>query len=224
LAWARAESAGEHWIDVGHRDADVALSPLGERQAVALGSWFAARPEDARPTVVMASPYLRAHRTAQILVESGMGGRIIVDERLREKEFGALNRMTRAGIMALMPEQAELRKTLGKFYYRPPGGESWCDILLRLRSLWSTIRQDHTGERVLLVCHSVVTLCFRYLVEGLDEKALLEIAAANDIANCGLTAYALDGDQMMLELFNFTAPVEEAGEKVTSLPDAPRPK
>jgi hypothetical protein len=32
----------------------------------------------------------------------------------------------------LHPEQAEMRTRLGKFYHRPPSGESWCDVILRL--------------------------------------------------------------------------------------------
>ena len=49
----------------------VPLSPHGERQAIALGRWFAARPEGERPTAVVASPYLRARRTAELIVEAG---------------------------------------------------------------------------------------------------------------------------------------------------------
>ncbi len=226
-----AEAGGHHFIDVSPRDADVPLSPLGERQAAALGRWFAARDADERPTVLRSSPYRRAADTMRILADAAGLGSLPArtDERLREKEFGALNRMTRAGIVATMPEQAELRKTLGKFYYRPPGGESWCDILLRLRSLWSDLRREHAGESVLLVCHSVVTLCFRLVVEELDEAQILAIDAANDVANCSLTSYIAAADpgcapRLELEHFNFVAPVEEAGEAVTRAPDAPRPK
>ena len=65
--------------------------------------------------------------------------RFVVDERLREKEFGILDRLTRSGIEELHPDQAEFRQLLGKFYHRPPGGESWCDVILRLRSALDTI-------------------------------------------------------------------------------------
>ena len=57
-----------------------------------------------------------------------------MDERLREKEFGILDGLTTLGIRNGFPEQADFRKILGKFYHRPPGGESWCDVILRLRS------------------------------------------------------------------------------------------
>ena len=230
LALLAAEAGGQHLIDVSARDADVPLSALGVRQAQALGRWFAAQPADQHPTVVLTSPYQRALNTAQILLETpGLGGiRLIPDERLREKEFGMLNRMTAAGILAKLPEQAELRKTLGKFYYRPPGGESWCDIILRLRSVWSTLREEHAGARVLLVCHSVVTFCFRYLLEALTEEEILAIDKASDVANCAVTSYVpaaeLGPGRMRLVTFNFVAPLTEAGERVTREPDAPLAK
>lgn len=230
VALLSAEAEGKHWIDVSHRDADVPLSPLGERQAVALGQWFAKQPFMDRPTVVISSPYVRAHRTAEIVVaELDPTLPVVTDERLREKEFGVLNRMTKAGITALMPDQAELRQVIGKFYYRPPGGESWCDILLRLRSLWSSLYEEYASERVLLVCHSVVTLCYRCIIEKLTEDKLLMIDRTNDVANCSITSYismpsAAAGSKWRLEHFNFVAPIEEAGERITSAPDAPLPK
>src|SRR4051812_26558555 len=91
----RAEAAASQVIDIAERDADVALSALGERQARALGRWFAARSPDQRPTVILSSPYLRAAQTAR-LVADGLPGQVAVfpDERLREKDLGSLDRLT----------------------------------------------------------------------------------------------------------------------------------
>ena len=129
------------------RDADVPLSCLGEEQSVALGRWFSAMAVDERPNVVLISPYRRANQTAELI--GSVGGiaeespELIVDERLREKEFGILDRLTRAGIERSHPQQAEFRRLLGKFYHRPPGGESWCDVILRLRSALDTMSLHH---------------------------------------------------------------------------------
>ena len=60
------------------------------------------------------------------------------DERLRERDFGAFDGMTGAGIREQYPDEAKRRDLLGKFYYRPPGGESWADVALRVRSLLFT--------------------------------------------------------------------------------------
>jgi broad specificity phosphatase PhoE len=224
-----AQAAGLPVIDIATRDVDVPLSPLGERQALAVGRWFAALPDEERPTVVLSSPYVRARRTAELIREAGgfAPGRrdIISDERLREKEFGILDRLTTLGIRTRHPEQAELRRLLGKFYHRPPGGESWCDVILRLRSALDTVSLHYAGERVLVVCHQVVVLCLRYLVECMTEEQILAIDRQTDVANCSVTAYGFDpslGKQgkLALRAFNFVAPLEEAGAPVTTEPDA----
>ena len=225
-----AHAANQQIIDISTRDTDVPLSDLGMRQAAALGRWFNQLPPEQHPTVVLTSTYRRARDTARILLqETGLDEddiHLAVDERLREREFGILDCLTRLGIEQLHPDQAKIRRTLGKFYHRPPGGESWCDVILRLRSVIDTITREYRGERLLVVCHSVVVLCFRYLLERLDEDQILKIDRENDIANCSVTSYRFDPNlgkrgKLKLDLFNFVAPLEEAGEEITRKPDVP---
>ncbi len=229
VAREAAVAAGVPIIDIPLRDVDVPLSPRGERQAAALGRWFGGLSADESPTVLLASPYLRAQHTAEIVQEqAGIDPRevaLIVDERLREKEFGILDRLTTVGIAQRFPEQAELRRFLGKFYHRPPGGESWCDVLLRLRSIVGTLTRDYPEERVLIVCHTVVVLCLRYLLERLNEEQVLAIDRAGEVANCSITTYRYDPAQgrhgkLILEEYNDVSHLEEAQEKVTATPDA----
>ncbi|HEX3468982.1 MAG TPA: histidine phosphatase family protein [Candidatus Elarobacter sp.] len=223
IARAAALASGAAVIDIAQRDCDVPLSELGERQAAALGTWWARnlRPFD----VVLCSPYVRAQETTALgLRAAGWDVPVVVDERLREKEFGLLDRLTRSGIEARFPEQAELRRRLGKFYYRPPGGESWTDVILRLRSAYDDLRAQYDGRSVAIVSHQVIVLCFRYILEALDEKALLAIDRAADVANCAVTTYVADHAHpgaLALASYNVVAPVEEAGETVTARPDAP---
>jgi broad specificity phosphatase PhoE len=221
-----AMAAGLARIDLRVRDVDVPLSALGERQADALGRWFADLPEGGRPGTVLVSPYLRARETAARV--HAQGGTPVppaqfgADERLREKEFGVLDLLTRLGIEREYPEQARFRTLLGKFYHRPPGGESWCDVILRLRSLLDTIHLGHGGERVLIVAHQVVVLCLRYLLEGMNEAEILAVDRAGDVANCGITEYENDGTGgLRLVRYNVTAPMEREGAPVTAAPDSP---
>jgi 2,3-bisphosphoglycerate-dependent phosphoglycerate mutase len=225
-----AMAAGDAIIDIDHRDVDVPLSLTGERQAEALGRWFAAMPAGSRPNVVLTSPFLRARHTASLVEAAGgvePGSPTSVDERLREKEFGILDRLTRVGIEQRHPDQSVLRQRVGKFYYRPPGGESWCDVILRLRSALDTLSLHHAGpdSRVLIVAHQVIVLCLRYLLEGMTEAQILAIDRASDVANCGVTEYSLAGsgesDELQLRRYNFVAPLEEAGAPVTTRPDKP---
>ena len=121
-----------------------------------------------------------------------------------------------------------MRTQLGKFYHRPPGGESWCDVILRLRSVLDTISLHHSGpgKRVLIVAHQVIVLCFRYLIEGLDEAQILAIDRHGDVANCGVTSYSFspatgDAGALQLRAYNFVAPLEAAGAPVTFTADRP---
>lgn len=227
VARDQAERAGLSIIAIQDRDMDVPLSPLGVSQSQAAGRWFAALPVAEQPNVILASPYARAENTASIIANGLTRSETpllrAVDERLREKEFGVLDRFTHAGIVERFPDQSELRSRLGKFYHRPPGGESWCDVILRLRSVVADIQLQHQGQRVLIVAHQVIVLCFRYLLERLSESQILQIDAAGDVANCSITAYrfAPDVGRLTLATYNHVAHLQEEGVPVTDHPDPP---
>lgn len=214
-------------IALTNRDADVPLSDLGREQAQALGSWFAETRED-QPQVLLSSPYVRALQTAEIFRAAGGTAEefpICFDERLREKEFGILDGLTTPGVANVFPDQAEFRRLLGKFYHRPPGGESWCDVILRLRSVLDTISLHYRGKRVMIFTHQVVVLCLRYIIETLDEASVLAIDREGDVANCAITEYRFDPSaahdgKLMLARYNVTAPMMKQATPVTSAPDA----
>ena len=229
IARDAADEAGAHEIGIELRDVDVPLSELGRRQAEAAGRWFAALPRGERPEIILSSPYVRARQTAEIICKQGAlaGGpaRTIIDERLREREFGIFDRLTTVGIRERHPQEAAHRRRLGKFYHRPPGGESWADVILRLRSMLNTINLHYCDRRVLVVCHQVVVLCFRYILEELDEAVILKIDKQADVLNCGIGRYDFDPDARglcvpELSFWNYGAPLEAEGAAKTSAPDA----
>ncbi|QBE62425.1 histidine phosphatase family protein [Pseudoduganella lutea] len=229
VAREAAEAASQFLIDIAERDMDVPLSELGERQAAALGQWFGALPPEQRPNVVLYSPYVRARETALAVVDCLDREEllaVVTDERLREKEFGIVDRLTPLGIADKFPELHEQRRHVGKFYFRPPGGESWCDVILRLRSVLDMITREYRGERVLIVGHQVIVNCFRYLFERMDESAILAIDRMADVPNCSVTSYRFDPDagkrgKLVLDLENFVAPLTSTGTPVTKSKDQP---
>jgi broad specificity phosphatase PhoE len=229
VAREAAEAASQFLIDIAERDMDVPLSELGERQAAALGQWFCSLPPDQRPNVVLFSPYARARATAMAVVDRLDRDElltVVADERLREKEFGIVDRLTPLGIADKYPELHEQRRHVGKFYFRPPGGESWCDVILRLRSVLDTITREYRGERVLIVAHQVIVNCCRYLLERMDEAAILAIDRAGDVPNCSVTSYRFDPasgkrGKLVLDLENFVAPLTSTGTPVTKGKDQP---
>lgn len=228
VARDHATELGLPRIPLTHRDVDVPLSDLGRDQARALGRWFGDMAEDDRPEVLLSSPYVRAIETARLFRDSGgcaADEPVCIDERLREKEFGILDGLTTSGIHQLQPEQADFRRLLGKFYHRPPGGESWVDVIFRLRALLDTVSLHHSGRRVMIVAHQVVVLCLRYVIEGLDEEQVLAIDREGDVANCGVTEYRYEptGGRhggLVLARYNATAPMIAEDTPVTAEPDA----
>lgn len=229
VARAVAEAAAFDNIGISVRDVDVQLSALGQQQARAVGRWLGESPQQDRPTVVLVSPYRRALQTARLICESAgievrrEDGTWVVDERLREKEFGVLTGLTKAGVASLHPNEHALRMLFGKFYHRPPGGESYCDVIMRLRSLLGTVSREYAaGERVLIVCHSVVVNCFRYLLERMTEEEIMEEDRVNEVWNCSVTAYRFDPTAgrrgtggLLREQCNDVRPLMRAGVQVS---------
>jgi broad specificity phosphatase PhoE len=219
LADAAAHEHGAGRLKLDVRDPDVPLSETGCAQAQALGRWMADLPEEQRPTAVLSSPFTRALTTAQLAAEP-LGLRVRIDERLRERDFGAFDGMTGAGIREEYPQEAERRDLLGKFYYRPPGGESWADVALRIRSLLATEALRHDGERLLLVAHQAVIMVFRYVLEELTEQELLDIDGEHRVANTSLTRYETEDGELRLVQFNAVDHLAAEDEDVTKEPHA----
>ena len=220
VARDHAEAHELERIDIAERDMDVPLSGLGERQSAALGRWMAA--QDDRPTSVWVSPYVRAQQTAQVALEAaGLDLPVRVDERLREREFGVLDLLTRRGITARFPEESERRRRLGKFFHRPPGGESWVDVALRVRAALDDVRRDGDGERVMVVAHQVVVLIARYVVEEMTEAEVLAVDRLGDVANCSVTSYDIADGAPRLTRYNEVGPMEQQQEPVTAESDVP---
>ena len=220
LADLKAQEAGADSLDLDIRDPDVELSDLGKRQAAALGKWLAGQ-EDAQPDAVLCSPYTRAASTAEIAIrEAGLGLELVRDERLRERDLGAFDGFTGQGIRAQFPEESTRRKRLGKFYYRPPSGESWADVALRVRGVTEMLEQRYAQGRVLVITHQAVAMLFRYVLESLSEAEVLEIDAKEQIANAAVTRYELQDGRLTLQAFNKVDHLAEFDEPVTEEPDA----
>jgi broad specificity phosphatase PhoE len=207
---AAAREAHAEQLELDDRDADVELSPTGREQADAVAQWIQTADESRLPTCVLSSPYRRAAETA----DRAMRGRrleVMLDERLRERDLGVFDGLTGLGIRARHPEEATRRKKLGKFYYQPPSGESWADVVLRVRSLLDDLRHGYDGERIWMFTHQAVIMSFRYALEGLDEKSLLDIDRDVQIPNASFTRFHRQGEAFELHDFASTEAVDQAG-------------
>jgi broad specificity phosphatase PhoE len=211
---AQAREAHAEQLDLDLRDADVELSATGRDQGDAVADWLVEAEASWAPTVVLSSPYLRAFETAERATRR-TDLEVALDERLRERDLGILDGLTGVGIRARHPEEAERRKKLGKFYYQPPNGESWADVVLRVRSLLDDLRHGFDGERVWMFTHQAVIMSFRYVLEGISEEELLEIDRQVQIPNASITRYCRKGEVFELDAFGDTRAVDEEDAAVT---------
>jgi probable phosphoglycerate mutase len=218
VAATRAEREGLDVIPIDIRDADVPLSEVGREQAAALADWMAREGQDIDAFHV--SPYARATETLGIVLGGRPDGVAVVDERLRDRELGILDLLTRAGVARRHPQEAERRRHLGKYYHRPPGGESWADVALRLRSFLGDLAvTDHRS--VLIVAHDAVVMLFLSLLLPLEEPELLEFAASHTVLNASLTHLVRTADGWSLERFSDVAHLAAEGAPVTVHPGSP---
>jgi broad specificity phosphatase PhoE len=147
---------------------------------------------------------------------------LTIDERLRDRELGVLDKLTGMGVEARYPAEAARRRWVGKFYYRPPGGESWADMALRIRSVLADIDRYEDGRRVLVVCHDAVTMVIRYVCEGLSEAEIMAIGRSTPVQNASVTRLVrAPGERLWrLDTFNAVDHLAEEGAEQT----APRGK
>lgn len=218
VAATRAEIEGLEVIPLDARDADVPLSDTGREQAAALGEWLAGR----RGTIdtYWASPYLRARETLALALADSGETTVLVDERLRDRELGILDLLTRTGVARRHPDEMARRKHLGKFYHRPPGGESWADVALRLRSFLREALEG-PGESAMMVAHDAVVMLLLYVLLPLGEEELLAFAGEHTVLNASVTHLVRGDAGWELVEFSDVAHLQREGADVTAHPGSP---
>jgi broad specificity phosphatase PhoE len=139
---------------------DVGLAPAGEREAAELGHRYAASP----PHVVYVSDAWRAFRTAEIAF--GERVPIVRDIRLRECDYGRLTQAPVAEIDAVR----HLHVTT-----RFPDGESYEDVVARVRAWLDEVLEENAGATILVIAHRATGYALEHL---LGRRPLAEVVAA----------------------------------------------
>ena len=148
----------ERWIASGWLDGQ--LSTLGRRQARELGDRHAE--EDV--AAVFCSDLERAAETARIAF-APRGLPILRDWRLRECDYGLLNGTPVARL--------EAERT--RHVYDPySGGESYGDVVARVRSFLHDLTPRFVDERVIVVGHSATKWALDHILEGVPLEELVE--------------------------------------------------
>ncbi len=224
VAFPAADAEGLLDSGLTGADRDVELTDLGREQAAAVGAWLAGLPAELRPEVVITSPYLRARETWRLAAEAA--GLDLpepgTDERLVDRLMGDLEMKTRAAIARDFP--GELEKHADQdLQYRPPNGESFQDIAVRLRSFLDDLNRDHAGERVAVVAHDAVVLMMRAVIEDLDWADITAIANRESVRNASITRFDGRSGRLVLDRYNSVDHLAEEATPATTAPDQAAP-
>jgi broad specificity phosphatase PhoE len=202
----------------------VELTDLGREQAAAVGAWLAALPAGRRPQVVVTSPYRRARETWRLAAEaSGLDlPAPSTDERLVDRLMGDLEMMTRAAIARHHPGELE-RHGSHDLLYRPPNGESFEDIAVRLRAFLDDLNRDHAGERAMVVAHDAVVLMMRAVIEDLSWPEITALAVGNSVRNASITSFDGRSGRLVLDRYNSVDHLAQEATPATTAPDQAAP-
>jgi broad specificity phosphatase PhoE len=160
---------------------DVALSPLGMRQAEALGQAVSRR----AIAHVYVSPFERARHTAEIAL-AGLGLPLTVVDDLRELSLGEWEGCTVEEIRT-RPGDPYARWVRDPVQCPPPGGEPLADVQARVLRAVERITAAHpNGDDVLIVSHGGVISALLAHCFGLPLASIWRIA----VANCSLSEIA----------------------------------
>jgi probable phosphoglycerate mutase len=127
---------------------DPELTDEGRAQAARAGQRLADRGIGQGIEAVVTSPLRRAVETARI---AGGGRDVVVEDGLRETDFGEWEGLTFAEVSAKWPD--ELKAWLADSTVAPPGGESFADTDARVGAALRSLTERYPGARLLVVSH-----------------------------------------------------------------------
>ena len=156
-------------------DHNVPLTQWGHGQALAAGRAIASHLAAAGAMGIgklhiWYSPFLRTRQSKDAILEAlpaELIGHVREDYLLREQDFGLFTEIyDRAEQRRKFPDEfdrwAKMRNNSGKFYARPPDGESRADVAQRVRLFLQTAMHDARGDddNTIIVGHGVTNRAF----------------------------------------------------------------
>lgn len=189
----RLSEAGHHEVFTpefrDRHSSALRLTDLGRLQASVTGKWI----QDHFPKFdrYYVSEYLRAMETAALLELPE--ARWFTDPYLTERDWGEIESL---------PENernerfgAALRKRESDpFFWRPPNGETFVDLCLRVDRVLDTLHRECSDMRVIIVCHGEVMRAFQVRIERMSQARFRELTLSarpeDRIYNCEVIHYS----------------------------------
>lgn len=160
------------------------LTPRGRAQARLTGEYL--HRAFGHFDVYYSSYYVRAKETMSIMYPEA---HVYEDDRLAEGQRGIYHTMTYEQIKAQCPWELERKEREGIYHYRPPGGENWPDMGLRIHSMLGTFARDCEGKNVLVVDHGHWQTMFQKLVHHFSIEEAVRRYQHETVENASVTLY-----------------------------------
>ncbi|GHB38321.1 bifunctional RNase H/acid phosphatase [Streptomyces cirratus] len=171
----------------GSGGTDPELSEAGRRQAAAVAGALAAR---GTVEAVVSSPLRRCRETAQTVADR-LGLPVVVEEGLRETDFGAWEGLTFAEVGERFPD--DLKAWLDSPRAAPSGGgESFTAVTRRVSAARDRLLNAYAGRTVLLVTHVTPVKTLVRLALGAPPESLFKMELS--AASLSAVAYYADGN------------------------------
>ncbi|WP_440064405.1 bifunctional RNase H/acid phosphatase [Streptosporangium sp. OZ121] len=176
---------------------DPELTPNGIAQAEAAAVKLAGKPYDIQ--VIVSSPLRRARATAEIIAARA-GLEVLIEEGLRETDFGDWEGHTFTEIQRRWPD--ELAAWLADPSAAPPGGESFGEAARRVQATGDMLIERYEGKAVLAVSHvTPIKMLLRFaLLAPLGALYRMHL----DLSALSLIEYYADGPAVV-KAFNDTS-------------------
>jgi len=142
----------------------ILLTKEGEKQIKKV----AKKLKNKKIDLIYASDVSRTRQTAEIVAEE-LGVKIIFDKRLRDINLGTYHGGRKEDFYRDFPKNPE------RFYGRkPPGGENWGECRKRMIDCLNDIDRRYQNKTILIVGHGDPLWLLEGVLDGLDDKKLLE--------------------------------------------------
>jgi probable phosphoglycerate mutase len=168
---------------------DIPLNPNGVQQAEAVAERLA-RIEF---HTIYSSDLSRAYDTARVIADK-TGKEIVRDPRLRERNAGVLQGLTKAERAEKHADIYQQQEEVGEEYVIPEG-ESDGQMTRRVVECLEDIREKHPGETVVLVAHGGVLARLVQYTLGLSSMQRRHVRAHNAC----ICVFIHDGNRWILE-------------------------
>ena len=164
----------------GSGGGDPALTEEGLKQAEQVAAEIA----KIKPDILISSPMLRAKQTAAAIANS-TNLEIIEDENWTEMSFGYWDGLSFDEVREQYPE--ELQGWLNSAAYRPGGGESYEETMVRIEEALEKTAAQFSGKKICIVSHNGVIKVAALLAMGAPIDSVFHI----DAGPCSITSISI---------------------------------